>query len=148
MLDLSNYDPEVFCQRSEQLYDFVKKTDDARLKRLLKAALSQVQDNLPAASRERETYRWLGKIYYRLDFHDECFEIFERSVKLLGADANALYYLGACKEVRDEYEAALGYYQQALALDSTSELSAEGVQRMEETLGEKQTLATSFGHQN
>jgi serine/threonine protein kinase len=149
MLDLSNYDPEVFCQRSEQLYDLVKQTDDARIKRLLKAALSQVQDNLPAAVRERETCLWLGKIYYRLHLYDECVEIFERSIKLSGADSNALYYLGACNEVREEYETALGYYKQALKLDSTFELSAEAVKRMEGMLSENKTLfSTSFGHQN
>src|SRR5207253_2905977 len=111
MLHLSNYDPDVFCQRSEQLYGLFKAVDDRRIIRLLREALARVQDSARAAMQERETYLWLGKIYYRLTLYDECVEIFKRSIKLLGSDSQALYYVAACNEIREEYETALSYYR-------------------------------------
>jgi tetratricopeptide (TPR) repeat protein len=143
MLHLSNYDPDVFCQRSERLYGLFKEIDDRRIKRLLKEALSRVQDNARAAVQERETYLWLGKIFFRLNLYDKCLEVFNQSIKFMGQDSLSLYYIAACTEIREDYRTALSYYEQALVLDPTRELCTEAIKRMEARVKDELiTLAT------
>lgn len=139
LLELTAYDPDVFCRLGEKLYDALKGIDDRRLKGLLVRTLTKIRENIYLVDSEHNAYLWLGKMYYRLGLYDECLETFRQSVKLLGPDAQALYFIGACNEVKEEYEPALHYYKQSLLFDPNCRLCSDAIKRMELRLEEQAT---------
>lgn len=130
LLESSRFDVHVFRQCSEQLYTVMKeKAGLFRTERLLQC-LEGITRNLDPDHADQDTYYLLGKMYYRLDSHDRCAEVFEESIRRFGPDSRSLYFLGACREVQNRHSLALTHYREALAMDPSDELCSEAVERL------------------
>lgn len=133
LLRLSNSDPEVFYLCAGKIYDAVDRSTQKQGAALI-TALAKVRENINPQSHDRGHYYRLGKVYYGLDLYDECMEIFQQSLLSFGPDKKATYYIAACHEMKEEFQAALDYYRQARALDPACHLTQSGIKRMKAEL--------------
>jgi len=128
LLSMTGYDPSVFYMCSEKL---LKSLDGIgnELEAKLIDALTQVGEKLN--EEKSHVFYWLGRTFYRLELYDKCMDRFRRSILRSGSDDRALYYIGACDELKGRYLEALDSYKQALRFNPGCGLTLEAIQRLE-----------------
>lgn len=131
----SNYDPLVFYLMASKLHSVANKIGH-RASRTIREALSRINIHEVA---HRSTLYWLGRLFYRIGDYDSCTLVFNQSVARLGGDDKSLYYLALCCELKQDYQRALDYYRQVLAIDPRCDLSRQGVKRLERLLARPAT---------
>ena len=136
---ISNFDPIAFCLCGDKILHSLEGSDNQQKAALLEI-LDKVRENIYTVQRDYNVYSYLGRIYYDLNCIDESLEALRQSVKLFGADSDALYHIAACHEVKGNYEAALSFYRQTQELDPGCTLTRDGIKRAEAGLAEQVAL--------
>lgn len=136
----SNHDPWVFYLLASKFHNVANKIGHPAGTTIREALL---RINIHEVS-HRSTLYWLGRLFYRIGDYDSCTLVFNESVARLGGDDKSLYYLALCCELKQDYQPALDYYRQVLAIDPRCDLSRQGVKRLERLLARPATslLAT------
>lgn len=128
LLSMTGYDPAVFYMCSDKLLRSLDGIGD-ELQTTLIDSLTRVEEKLNEDN--SHVFYWLGRTFYRLDLYDKCMDIFRRSISRSGSDARALYYIGACDELKGRYPEALDSYKQALTFNPACSLTLEAIRRLE-----------------
>ncbi len=97
---------------------------------LLGAELALVFEQAGKGSYGINPYHSVGRIYYEFDLFDECIQVFEKALGMDSGDEKALYFLGACHEVLEDFGDAQNYYRRALKLNPKCELNRTGNNRV------------------
>lgn len=86
-----------------------------------------------------DIYYAIGKIFYYLELYEDCEKTFRLSIAGNGGSENAFYYLGACREVAEDWHSALKFYKAARRFNRHCELIKTGICRITGKINETQS---------
>ena len=128
-IQLCNYDPIVFCLAAPRIYMALETINVLQEKRLLEI-IERVNDNFYSVQQQYDVFYWIGRIYYGLNRLDDALRAFSDSMLTFGSSSSTTYYVAACYEVRKDYETALRYYEDTLAMEPSCPFTQDGLKRV------------------
>lgn len=123
------YDPLLLYFLDDAIYIALESAKSTTVKSLVNV-LRQFFADSPKEFVPLNPYYSLGKLFYILEEYDDCLAVFNRSLQENGAEEKSFYYLGACYELKGEFELSLFNYNQALQFNNRCELNNSGKRRV------------------
>lgn len=120
VLQLSKWDPGIFCSLNEYIVEFIEKNDDTlflQQEKILIDGAYKAWDFFFKLEYSQDICFEIGTLFYALEHFEEAIKFYELSLENFGMEPSVLYNLALCHQSLDDEEKAKSLCHKALDIN-------------------------------